>query len=90
MGKGALMKKIIGKDLEPTLKRILELADTKGINDVELAKFLGLSVENKTISAWKRGYSKTYFQMLPQFSKILGVSTDYLLGLTDNPKPHYE
>ena len=84
------MKKIIGENLEPTLKRILELADTKGINDVELAKLLGLNVENKTISAWKRGYSKTYFQMLPQFAKILGVSADYLLGLTDDQTPYYK
>lgn len=84
------MKKVIDHNLEPTLKRILELADTKGISDVELAKLLGLNVGNKTISAWKRGYSKTYYSLLPKFSKILGVSTDYLFGLTDNPKPHYE
>jgi len=84
------MKKVINDNLEPTLKRILELADKKGISDIELAKLLGLSVGNKTISAWKRGYSKTYFAFLPQFSIILGVSTDYLHGLTDNPKPHYE
>jgi len=81
------MKNIIKEDLEPTLKRILEIAKSKGIGDGKLAELLGLKTSNKPVDSWKRGNSKVYFQFLPQFSKILGVSTDYLLGLSDNPTP---
>ncbi|MCL2862366.1 MAG: hypothetical protein FWE22_08155 [Firmicutes bacterium] len=82
------MKNVIKEDLEPTLKRILEVASSKGIGDTKLTELLGLKTSNKPVDSWKRGNSKIYFQLLPQFSKIFGVSTDYLLGLTDNPKPY--
>ncbi|MCL2556779.1 MAG: helix-turn-helix domain-containing protein [Firmicutes bacterium] len=84
------MKNTIKENLEPTLKRILEAADNKGINDSKLAELLGLKASNKSVDSWKRGNSKAYFQLLPQLCKILEVSADYLLGLTDNPAPHYE
>ena len=82
------MKNIIKDDLEPTLRRILELANKKGIGDGKLAELLELKASNKPIDSWKRGNSKVYFQMLPQLAKIFDVSTDYLLGLTENPKPY--
>ena len=82
------MKNIIKDNLEPTLKRILEVADSKGISDSRLAELLELKSSNKPVDSWKRGNSKVYFQLLPQLTKILDVSADYLLGLTDNPKPY--
>lgn len=39
-----------------------------------------LGLPPKTVSNWRRGASHTYLAMLPQISRLLSTSTDWLLG----------
>ena len=65
--------------MDSTLSRILELSNNKYQSDADFEK--ALSVKPKTIFNWKRGTSKTYYQMLPLICSLLSVSSDYLLGI---------
>lgn len=66
-----------------TLKRILDLSNSKFNKDTEFEKALNL--KPKTVDSWKRGNSKGYYQILPSICSLLEVSADYLLGLDDVP-----
>lgn len=66
-----------------TLKRILDLSKSRFNKDTEFEKALNL--KPKTVDSWKRGNSKTYYQMLPLICSLLSVSSDYLLGLDTEP-----
>lgn len=46
-----------------------------------------LQTTKGTISNYENGHSTPSNEMLVLLSKILDVTTDYLLGVTDNPKP---
>ncbi len=47
-----------------------------------------LGIEKKQISRWETGSTIPGSDKLAQIAKVLRVSTDYLLGLTDDPTPH--
>lgn len=47
----------------------------------DLAKLL--NVRNTTVSAWETGDNEPDLKTLAQIAKIFAVTTDYLLGLTD-------
>lgn len=63
------------------ISRIFELIQQKNITQRDLAKAVGVSTGN--ISDWKSGRSKPSFDVLARIAKYFGVSTDYLLGLTE-------
>lgn len=67
--------------MDTTLSKILELSSQRYKSDADFEK--DLNVKPKTIFNWKRGTSKTYYQMLPLICSLLSVSSDYLLGLKD-------
>lgn len=56
----------------------------KGIKLTPLVKELGMASAN--IGRWKQGGTPSV-EVLNSLSVRLGVSTDYLLGNTDNPTP---
>ena len=68
-----------------TIDKIVMLLEKKGIQQKELADFLGIS--KNTITDWKSGRIKSYNKHLPQIAEFLGVSIDYLVGKTDTPEP---
>lgn len=47
-----------------------------------------LEVSQEAISQYISGKIKPKTKTIIEMSKILGTSTDYLLGLTDNPTPN--
>lgn len=71
------IKKIIGERIK---KERLE----KDLNQPELAK--KLSVAKGTVSNWENGYRSPDSEMLSKLANFFNVTTDYLLGRTDNPE----
>jgi len=71
-----------------TIDKIIDLMNKKGINKRTLAKDLGISTGH--FADWESGKSKPTADRIVTIAKYFNVSADYLLGLTDNPRPHYE
>lgn len=66
--------------------RLQHLQDRKGMKDTELAKVLGIN--KATLSRIKDGETeKVSSQVIIDAAQHFGVSTDFLLGLTDVPDP---
>lgn len=69
--------------------RIRELRTALGMTQDSLAKRLG--VDRTTISKWeKEDGAEPDSGTIVSLSHIFGVSTDYLLGRTDDPTPLFE
>lgn len=45
-----------------------------------------LSVSNKTVSKWENGISEPSLSVLTKLAKYYNVSTDYILGLSNESK----
>lgn len=71
--------------LEVFSKRLYDLRKSKGLNQKELGEILGLT--NKAISTMESGTRGTSVDKLVEIAQYFGVSTDYLVGLTDDPRP---
>ena len=65
-------------------ERIRALRMKKNIKQSELGKIVGLS--DNAISDIERGYRLTTMEKLDALADYFGVSVDYLMGRTDNPK----
>ena len=61
-------------------KRIYELRVSLNWTQVQLAH--KLNVTKQTVSNWENDNIQPSIDMLIKLSKVFGVSTDYLLGLT--------
>lgn len=60
-----------------TGKIIAEKRKALGLNQIQLAQMLNVS--NRTVSKWENGDGYPDITLLPDISKALGVSVDYLL-----------
>ena len=60
------------------------LRRTSGMTQKELGERVGVS--DKAVSRWENGLSYPDIELLPALAEQFGVSVDYLLGLTKNPK----
>ena len=58
----------------------------KANNETQLEMAERLEVTQRTIANWEAGDRNPDFQMLARIAKTYGVTTDYLLGLTDDPQ----
>ena len=61
--------------------RIRMLREKMGITQAELAKRLGLT--RSGVNAWEMGISVPSTQYIIELSLFFGVSSDYLLGLSE-------
>ena len=66
-------------------KRLKEMRESKGLTRKELGKASG--VDPSLISRYESGERAPTADNLLKIAKTLECSTDYLLGLTDNPQP---
>lgn len=66
-------------------KRILEAMATAKMNQAQLAEAVGTTPAR--VSDWKAGKSRPTIDQLANVAKVLGVSVDYLLGVSDEPRP---
>lgn len=67
------------------VERILELMKEKGVTAPRLSQDLNLS--NSAVADWKRGKGKPSADTIVKLSEYFEVSSDYLLGRTDDPTP---
>lgn len=63
--------------------RIKELFKESRLTNAELERAIGLP--SKVIDKWNRGDNHSYKKYISNIALYFGVSTDYLLGRTDNP-----
>ena len=71
------------KDLELFATRVKELRKQKRLSRSSLGEVLGLT--HKSISTIESGVRGTTIEKLILLAKFFEVSTDYLLGLKDEP-----
>ena len=64
--------------------KIIELRKKNGWSQEELAEKVGVS--RQSVSKWEGALSVPDLDKILLMSQIFGVSTDYLLERTDNPK----
>lgn len=69
----------------PRLRDLREDADK---SQEEIADFLGM--KQPQYSRYERGVRDLPTDILIRLAKFYGVSTDYILGLTNQSKPHYK
>ena len=67
------------------MNRIKELRNAKGINQQELAKIL--NVQRPAISKYENGEISLTDDTMRTLADYFGVTTDYLLGCTDDVTP---
>ena len=65
--------------------RLKELRKRRGISQLKLA--MDLSMNQNSISRYESGAREADYATLIKFADYFNVSIDYLLGVTDNPKP---
>ena len=63
--------------------RLKEAREKRGLTQAGLSKKAGLP--STTISHFESGSRKPSFDNLRRLTKVLGVSTDYLMGIVDTP-----
>lgn len=67
-------------------QRLRALRDKQTLFQMDLANDLGVS--KQTLSAWETGTREPNMAALYALADYFDVSTDYLLGRTDNPNSH--
>lgn len=67
-------------------KRLAELRKKKGLSQYELAELLRMT--RGQIANYEQGKRQPAFEILKIFADYFSVSTDYLVGHTDDPTPH--
>lgn len=68
-------------------ERLKELRQNLDLTQEDIAE--SLDVTAKTVSSWERG-QKINSDNLQRLASTLHTSTDFLLGLTNDPRPLYE
>ena len=66
-------------------RRIKDLREDKELTQSEVATHL--NVAQNTLSQYENGVLNVPNEVLIKLAKLYKTSTDYLLGLTDSPKP---
>ncbi|MBR2371015.1 MAG: helix-turn-helix transcriptional regulator [Clostridia bacterium] len=69
-------------------EKLVQLRTSKGVTQEDVAQ--ALSVSNKTVSKWENGASTPDLSMLVELSRYYGVTTDTLLGLSEDKKQSTE
>lgn len=69
-------------------KRLRELRTSEHLTQTEFGAKFNLS--KQTISGYENGDNTPSIETLQKFADFFKVSTDYLLGRTDDPTPHHD
>lgn len=64
------------------VKVLIELMEEKDMTQVQLANLIGTT--NVTISRYISGERNPRIEIVTKIAEVFNVSTDYLLGITDN------
>ena len=71
--------------MDDTVKKILSCMKRRNITDKQLTKDIGIN--KSAVTDWKTGKTKSYKKHIDKIADYLGVSSDYLLGRSDDPLP---
>ena len=77
-------------DLDPLSKRLATRRRELGLSQLQLAAAMGDRYNRQMISHVEHGRSALLFEGVIQAARVLGVSVDWLAGLTDDPRPASE
>ena len=66
------------------LRRLRDLREDHDLSQAQIAELLG--IQQTVYSRYERGAQTIPLQHLVSLAQYYTVSTDYMLGLTDNPK----
>ena len=66
--------------------RLRDLREDKDLVQKEIAAFLG--IDQRVYSNYEIGKREIPTRFICQLADFYGVSTDYILGRTSNPKPY--
>ncbi|MEZ3497281.1 MAG: helix-turn-helix domain-containing protein [Lachnospiraceae bacterium] len=64
-------------------ERIRGLREDADLSQTELAQIF--NVGQKTVSNWETGRNEPPYEILKKYAERFQVTTDYILGLTDDP-----
>lgn len=64
-------------------ERLKQSRINKGFSQIYVSSITGIG--NKTLSDYERGITKPDPEAIKLLAKLYGVSSDYLIGLTDEP-----
>lgn len=67
-------------------QRIRDMREDKDMNQTQVARILGMSQTG--YSKYETGENDIPTDILIRLAQFYHTSVDYLLGLTDNPKPY--
>lgn len=68
--------------------RLRTWRETRGYTQEELADLLEVSTQQ--VYRWESGKNDPTGDYLARMAKLLGITTDFLLGLVDDPTDHLE
>ena len=65
-----------------TLDKIIMLLKAQNKKQIDLCNYIG--VKKNAFTAWKSGVNRSYLKYIAEIAEFFNVSTDYLLGKTEN------
>lgn len=65
-------------------QRLRDLREDKDLKQADIANFLG--IQQTVYSRYERGFQNIPIEHLLKLADFYNVSTDYILGRTNNPK----
>lgn len=68
-------------------KRLFDLRTDNDLKQEDIAKILNTT--KQSYGRYEKGTRKLSIEDLEKLCKFYKVSSDYIIGLTDNPKPHW-
>lgn len=69
-------------------KRIREKREKRNLKQIDIANALNIS--SQAVSKWERGENAPDIMILPSLAKLLGVTSDWLLGNTGDDKDTFD
>lgn len=72
----------------PEYKRMADLREDHDLSLRQLAE--KLNMDHMQYWRYEKGYRDVPTDILIRLAKLYGTSTDYILGLTNNPTPYEE
>ena len=69
-------------------ERIKSLREDRDLTQEDLCKELNIS--QQSLSKYENNLRRLPIDILKKYAIYFKVSTDYILGLTDNPEPNYK
>lgn len=68
-------------------EKLKALREDNDLNQTELGRLF--NVNQITISQYERGKRQPPIEILIKYAQYFHISLDYIVGLTDNPKPYW-